>query len=419
MQSEVLTPVNKVQKTEVHDELVNLDLKKQNQQQLHSYESQKNNSTHPEPNQTTQRYENLLGEMTFQVQDAVIGTSCCCCKKKVGAPLFPSFQNKLDKVRSRPFKRVQMLINPTSGGGNGKKIGNNLIKQLTKHKIPFVANYSASILNFYDFVETFDFEGEDLLMVCGGDGSIFMTLNILAKRQAVEKKLNEKPVKPYPLAVVPGGTGNDFCSSIGFNHIQVNNYVEKYLLEPKVRKVDIGRCRLKDKNGNWKNYYFSCQGGVGFAGRVDQRAKKLGIFFRLKYKVAAFLEVVSAKTDIMTVIIDGKTVLDKGKVKFVEVNNVPRTGGGFRACPIAQVNDGILDLILMYSDKTSRMISVLQAAEKNGLHIYEKECQYYRGKEIRIISHEKDPIDMEIDGEDFKCTEVIFDIDSELVEVVY
>lgn len=26
--------------------------------------------------------------------------------------------------------------------------------------------------------------------------------------------------------------------------------IEKYLLTPKVRKIDIGRCRLKDENGN-------------------------------------------------------------------------------------------------------------------------------------------------------------------------
>lgn len=49
------------------------------------------------------------------------------------------------------------------------------------------------------------------------------------------------------------------------------------------------------------------------------------------------MQLLSAKVDIMTIIIDGETVLDKGKIKFISINLVPKTGGGFRACPIAQV----------------------------------------------------------------------------------
>jgi len=63
----------------------------------------------------------------------------------------------------------------------------------------------------------------------------------------------------------------------------------------------------------------------------------MSYLFREKYKVAAFMQLMSAKVDIMTIIIDGETVLDKGKIKFISINLVPKTGGGFRACPIAQV----------------------------------------------------------------------------------
>jgi len=36
---------------------------------------------------------------------------------------FPSFQDKLDEIHPHPFKRIVLLINPTSGSGHGKKIG--------------------------------------------------------------------------------------------------------------------------------------------------------------------------------------------------------------------------------------------------------------------------------------------------------
>lgn len=85
---------------------------------------------------------------------------------------------------------------------------------------------------------------------------------------------------------------------------------EKYLLKPKFRKVDIARCRLKNEDDEWKTYYFSCQSGVGFPGRVDVRAKKMGYMFRLKYKAAAFVHVLKAQNDLMTITVDGVKVVD-------------------------------------------------------------------------------------------------------------
>lgn len=141
--------------------------------------------------------------MTFQKSD-VEYTSGCCGKSIVGIVNYPSFQDRKEEVKEREsFKRVVMLVNPTSGGGRGGEMCKLIVRQLEAAKIGYKIIKSTSVMHFYDVVESFDFSNHnDLFMVCGGDGSIFMALNILSKRQAVERKLKDaardhSPVLPF------------------------------------------------------------------------------------------------------------------------------------------------------------------------------------------------------------------------------
>jgi diacylglycerol kinase family enzyme len=49
-----------------------------------------------------------------------------------------------------------------------------------------------------------------------------------------------------------------------------------------------------------------------------------------------------------------------------------------RFCPYAQVNDGLLDVVIGRTDKRGEMLKVLDVAKK-GAHIYHPALNYYRG----------------------------------------
>lgn len=85
------------------------------------------------------------------------------------------------------------------------------------------------------------------------------------------------------------------------------------------------------------------------------------------------------------------------------------------------MNDGLLDLMIMRGLSRMGMVKALQAAEKEGMHVMDKECSYYRCREIKVEVHSPDKavIEMEMDGEDFWCSEAIFSVNSELVEIIY
>jgi len=88
------------------------------------------------------------------------------------------------------------------------------------------------------------------LIIVAGDGTINYIMNVLAER----KKKDSNKIKPYPIFVLPGGTGNDFYASIGGNlsnqnkNIKLYNFIKK-LKKGTPRQIDLGHVIFTDENG--------------------------------------------------------------------------------------------------------------------------------------------------------------------------
>lgn len=74
-----------------------------------------------------------------------------------------------------------------------------------------------------------DFDKYSALIVIGGDGSIHEVLNGMLMR---------KDGKRLPIGLVPGGSGNDGCRTIGIS--EVNDALD-YIIQKKVMKFDLVR----------------------------------------------------------------------------------------------------------------------------------------------------------------------------------
>jgi diacylglycerol kinase family enzyme len=59
-----------------------------------------------------------------------------------------------------------------------------------------------------------------------------------------------------------------------------------------------------------------------------------------------------------------------------------------RLCPYAQLNDGLLDVVVGRSNSKTKMIDVFEKAKKDGAHIYDPCITYYRGKYINLKFNE-------------------------------
>jgi len=77
---------------------------------------------------------------------------------------------------------------------------------LKEKKLKYELKPTQKAFDTYMFAHDIDLDLYSVLVVCGGDGSIHEVINGMLARDDGKK---------IPVAVLPNGTGNDFCASIG------------------------------------------------------------------------------------------------------------------------------------------------------------------------------------------------------------
>ena len=206
------------------------------------------------------------------------------------------------------------------------------------------------------------------ITVYGGDGSVYEAVNAI---------MNSGAQDGAELTIVPFGTGNDFVKSLPS--------------ESGVRKK-IDLIKFNDKySANIINIGFDCD-----VVRVTEKLKKLRLVRgSIAYAigvVAAVFNKLGKKLDIEFTLEDGSVEHESGEHLLCVIANGRYYGGGFCCAPNAEIDDGILEVIIV------RKISRLRFAKfiggyKKGLHIlpdgsinpkYESILIYKRCKALKI-----------------------------------
>ncbi len=165
-------------------------------------------------------------------------------------------------------------------------------------------------------------EGADIVVACGGDGTVRACLGPLAGRSAA-------------LAVVPLGTGNLLAANLG---IPSGLDAAAAIGQGRRRTIDVGRI-----NGE----AFAVMAGTGFDALMIRDANST-----LKSKLGSLAYVVSAlkhlRTDLVptTVDVDGERWL-RARTSMVLVGNFGTITGGIDVFPDAAPDDGVLDIAVV------------------------------------------------------------------------
>ena len=91
---------------------------------------------------------------------------------------------------------------------------------------------------------------------------------------------------------------------------------------------------------------------------------------------------------------DGKKVFEH--TYFAAFMNLPYEGGGFRFCPAASADDGLLDIIVMYGVSMPKRIFLLLLA-LFGKHAALKGAEIHRCREVSVSMDR--PLPLHTDGE--------------------
>lgn len=226
-------------------------------------------------------------------------------------------------LESRIDMKLVIIANPIAGGGRAYRRIERYVRQwphpawevaILKTRGPDHAGLLAR-----DLIGT----PPDLVAICGGDG----TLNEVASRV---------PNPPFPIALLPAGTANVVAREL---KIPLNPVRALQLgLNGTTRRVDLG-----DLSTGMRRFLFVA--GIGFDAYVVTKVrpelkKNLGM---AAYAVAIASCLRSYAFPEFQVAVEGKTY----PATSCLVCNAKGYGGGLLFCPDADMNDGLLDVLVL------------------------------------------------------------------------
>ena len=275
------------------------------------------------------------------------------------------------------MKKYYLLVNPKGGHKKGLEIYEKVKHVFTNADTNVTVLHTEYAGHAFDFANTLDFVGYDGLCAIGGDGTMYELINGMLKREDKNK---------IPIGLITGGTGNSFMYDVDcLDPVDA----AKRIVQHKLRPLDIAKV-----NANGELFYSFNIIGWGLATDAGKLAEKLRWLGGVRYDVASIIEVLKGKDRIATLTLE-KEVIKENFIFIIGCNTI-HTGKAMKMAPLAQLNDGKIDLIIVR--KTSR-INLLKLFPKlfSGDHIKSPLVEYRQVQNFSISLEETN--DLTIDGE--------------------
>ena len=262
--------------------------------------------------------------------------------------------------------RLGLIINPTSGKGNGKVHG-ELAKRTFQQAGEEVIDLSA------DSLEAARINGEaaiangeiDALIVAGGDGMAHLGVNLCAGTNVT-------------MGLIACGTGNDAARTLGLPLVD-GVAGAKTILQNLTKQIDLGH-----GTNEWGSFYFFGSVSAGFDAVVNARAnqwkwpkgpsryilamlRELSVFKPLKYRA----------------VVDGAE--RNIEAMLCAVANSCSFGGGMLIAPEASIEDGELDLFIVHPISRPAFLKMFPKVY-TGAHVTHPAVEIVRAKEIMLDS---------------------------------
>ena len=274
--------------------------------------------------------------------------------------------------------RVALIVNPTSGKGVGREIGDQTRRLLHEagHDVVDVSgsDYQQARSRAREAVSV----GVDTVVVVGGDGMVHLGVNLCAGTSS-------------RLAVVAAGTGNDFARNLGLP-IRDACAAVALLTEGRTRDIDLGRVSHGVAGEKW----FGGVLGAGFDAVVNARAQRMtwprG---QMRYNLAVLRELPVFRPIPYAVELDGHRL--ETRAMLVAVANTTSFGGGMRVCPDADVTDGLFDVLIVHALSIPSFLRVFPKVY-SGTHTTHPAVEIFRARRVRL---EASGIHSQADGETF------------------
>ena len=283
-----------------------------------------------------------------------------------------------------------VIVNPQAGNGRTEKIWPNIESALEKSIGSFEVLQSTCRGDATDLSRRILAVDTARIVAVGGDGHLNEVLNGFIE--------NDLPVNPEArLSFVMTGTGCDFQRSLGISGKWQNAVAE--LKDAKVRKIDVGKVTYTAADKTQKIRYFDNIASFGLSGAVDHCLEHS----RLRdYLGGSPLFLWATIKTVFTHPNQGiRFRIDDGPEEEIcsrlgLLANGRYFGGAMHAAPEAELDDGLLDLLMLKEISVAKFLWHLPKIYK-GTHLKIPEIFFQKVRKLTAESSEQ--VILDIDGE--------------------
>ena len=268
-------------------------------------------------------------------------------------------------------RRLALLVNPAAAGGKALAAVAPATAELERLNAEFRVVETSSGEHAKKEARGAGANGEAAVAV-GGDGLVGTLAGAICGTDA-------------ELAIIPAGRGNDFARVLGIPTDPAE--AARLAVEGEPRQLDVGEVDGKS---------FVGIASVGFdsdANRIANEAKL--VKGNLVYAYAAIKALAQWKPARFEAIVDGEPHEVTGY--SVGICNSKAYGGGMYAAPQAELDDGLLDVILCATVPKRRFLFRTLPRVFKGTHLEDPNFSCFRGKTIEVSADR--PFVMYADGD--------------------
>jgi len=224
------------------------------------------------------------------------------------------------------FHKIHFIVNPAANHGRSQQVAAGLR--------PLIAGQDAFWYETERPTHAVELacqageQGCDLVVACGGDGTVHEAVNGLMQVQ--EKK---RPA----LGIIPLGSGNDFAHILGLPSDPLQAL--QSVLDGQPHALDVGLAC--DQDG--RREYFDNTLGIGFDAVVTLRTLKITAIHGFMMYFLAVLQTIILNFTPMNLRVKTDRESWEMPTLMLTLGNGPREGGGFLVTPQARLDDGLLD----------------------------------------------------------------------------
>lgn len=254
---------------------------------------------------------------------------------------------------------IRFLVNPRAGRGLSAASFELLRKLASRAGAGFVVSRNAVDLG--EQARRAAADGVERLLVAGGDGTMHHALQGLARTGEAS----------CALGVIPVGTGNDLAGTLKIPP-DVGAAVQRGLTG-ELRPIDLIRVG--------ETYSVSYL-GVGFDSEATELANQVKILKGpLIYTYSVMHTLATFVPPSMRIVHDEGVF--EGRVMFTTLANLPRFGGGMQIAPQADIDDGMLDLVIVKEISRRALLAVFPKVYA-GRHVGHPAVLFHRTRRVEI-----------------------------------